>query len=243
MAKFGLLGRNIDYSFSRTYFSKKFEREDLSHIYLNFDIKTIELFPKVLQENQSLKGLNVTIPYKQAILPYLNALHIEAEKIGAVNTVKISSDNRLTGYNTDYFGFQKALESYLPLRQKTALILGTGGASKAVAYALEKLGFTYKFVSRKQGTNRLTYAEIDRSTIENHSLVVNCTPLGTFPNVSECPAIPYQFLTKEHLLFDLIYNPAETEFLKRGKQHGAKCSNGLKMLELQAEKAWEIWNS
>ncbi|WGF94142.1 shikimate dehydrogenase family protein [Aequorivita marisscotiae] len=243
MAKFGLLGRNIDYSFSRTYFSKKFEREDLPHIYLNFDIKTIELFPKVLQKNQSLKGLNVTIPYKQAILPYLNALHIEAEKIGAVNTVKISSDKRLTGYNTDYFGFQKALESYLPLRQKTALILGTGGASKAVAYALEKLGFTYKFVSRKQGTNRLTYAEIDRSTIENHSLVVNCTPLGTFPNVSECPAIPYQFLTKEHLLFDLIYNPAETEFLKRGKQHGAKCSNGLKMLELQAEKAWEIWNS
>jgi shikimate dehydrogenase len=243
MAKFGLIGKNISYSFSRKYFSEKFEREKLMHTYENFDIESIELFPKILLETEDLKGFSVTIPYKQEIIPFLDNLNEEAEKIGAVNTIKISEDKKLRGYNTDHFGFEKALEAFSPLQQKTALILGTGGASKATAYALGKLGFNYKFVSRKSGLNTLIYSELNRAIIENHLLIVNCTPLGTFPNIADCPGIPYQFLTKNHLLFDLIYNPAETEFLKRGKQQGAQTSNGLKMLELQAEKAWEIWNS
>ncbi|MCG2419553.1 shikimate dehydrogenase [Aequorivita sp. F47161] len=243
MAKFGLIGKNIDYSFSRKHFSEKFEKEKLPHTYENFDIETIEFFPKIIAETEALKGLNVTIPYKQEIIRFLDNLNEEAEKIGAVNTIKISEDKKLTGYNTDHFGFQKALEVFLPLQQKTALILGTGGASKAIAYALGNLGFHYKFVSRKSGSNTLKYSELNETIIENHLLIVNCTPLGTFPNRAECPGIPYQFLTKNHLLFDLIYNPTETEFLKRGRLQGAQTSNGLKMLVLQAEKAWEIWNS
>ncbi|AFL81748.1 shikimate 5-dehydrogenase [Aequorivita sublithincola DSM 14238] len=243
MSKFGLAGKNISYSFSKTFFSEKFESEDLPHSYENFDISSIEFFPKIISETPDLKGLNVTIPYKQEVISYLHSLDKEAEKIGAVNTIKILKDNKLKGYNTDHFGFQKSLEALLPLQQKTALILGTGGASKAVAYALEKLGFSFKFVSRSKVMNTLNYEDLNKSILDNHLLIINCTPLGTFPNITDCPPIPYQFLTKNHLLFDLIYNPAETEFLKRGKLQGAKTSNGLKMLELQAEKAWEIWNS
>lgn len=243
MSKFGLIGKNISYSFSRKYFSEKFEREKLLHTYENFDIPSIEFFPKILAETNDLKGFNVTIPYKQEIIPFLDNLNPEAEKIGAVNTIKISEDKKLTGYNTDYFGFKKALEVFLPLQQKTALILGTGGASKAITYTLRNLGFDYKFVSRKSGVNTLVYSELNQEIIENHLLIVNCTPLGTFPNITDCPPIPYQFLTKNHLLFDLIYNPSESEFLKRGKLKSAETSNGLRMLELQAEKAWEIWNS
>ena len=243
MAKFGLIGRNIAYSFSKRFFSEKFERENLVHTYENFDISSIQKFQKILQETPHLKGLNVTIPYKEEIIPFLDSLDADAEKIGAVNTIKISEEGKLIGYNTDHFGFQKSLEAFLPLQQKTALILGTGGASKAVAYALHKLGFEFKFVSRKKTTAGLLYSEMDKSTIENHPLIINCTPLGTFPNIADCPPLSYQFLTKNHLLFDLIYNPTETEFLKRGKIQGAQTTNGLKMLELQAEKAWEIWNS
>ena len=243
MSKFGLIGKNIGYSFSKKYFSEKFEQDNLPHTYENFDIPSIEFFPNILSETQNLKGLSVTIPYKQEIIPFLDNLSEEAKRIGAVNTIKITEDKKTTGYNTDHFGFQKALEAYLPLQQKTALILGTGGASKAVAYALDNLDFKYKFVSRKTGVNSLVYSELSQEIVENHLLVINCTPLGTFPNITNCPPIPYQFLTESHLLFDLIYNPSETEFLKRAKLQGAKTSNGLRMLELQAEKAWEIWNS
>lgn len=243
MFKFGLIGKNISYSFSKSYFTKKFEKENLPHSYENFDISSIKSFPKIILETQSLKGLSVTIPYKEEVIPYLDYLDSEAEKIGAVNTIKISDNKETTGYNTDHYGFQKSLEEFLPLQKKTALILGTGGASKAIAYALEKLGFDYKYVSRTKTKGNFDYSEIDKSIIENHQLIINCTPLGTFPNITDCPPIPYQFITKNHLLFDLIYNPAETEFLKRGKLQGAKTSNGLKMLELQAEKAWLIWNS
>lgn len=243
MSKFGLVGKNIGYSFSKTFFSEKFERQNLPHSYVNFDISSIAFFPKIISETPNLKGLNVTIPYKQEVISYLDSLDEEAQKIGAVNTIQISKDNGLTGYNTDHFGFQKSLEAFLPLQQKTALILGTGGASKAVAYALENLGFSFKFVSRNKVMNTLSYDDLNKSILENHLLIINCTPLGTFPNITDCPPIPYQFLTKDHLLFDLIYNPAETEFLKCGKLHDTKTSNGLKMLELQAEKAWEIWNS
>lgn len=242
MSKYGLLGKNINYSFSKTYFSEKFEKENLPHSYENFDISSIESFPKIISETTDLKGLNVTIPYKEAVIELLDELDEDAEKIGAVNTIKISPDKKLKGFNTDHFGFQKSLEPFLPLQKKTALILGTGGASKAVAFALENLGFEFKFVSRKASPGSLTYSHLDKSVIEEHLLIVNCTPLGTFPNIADAPSLPYQYLTEEHLLYDLIYNPAETSFLKQGKSQKARTLNGLKMLEIQAEKAWGIWN-
>lgn len=243
MPKFGLIGKNIGYSSSRTFFTEKFKQENLPYSYENFDIPAIEAFPKIVSETKDLKGLNVTIPYKETIIPYLDFLDEAAKEIGAVNTIKISENKKLTGYNTDHYGFQKSLEEFLPLQKKTALILGTGGAAKAVAYTLKNLGFQFEFISRKIATNTMKYDTLDKTTIENHLLIINCTPLGTFPNVDDCPPIPYQFLSKNHMLFDLIYNPARTTFLKLGKQKGAKISNGLRMLELQAEKAWELWNS
>lgn len=243
MPKFGLIGKNIGYSSSRTFFTEKFKQENLPYSYENFDIPAIEAFPKIVSETKDLKGLNVTIPYKETIIPYLDFLDEAAKEIGAVNTIKISENKKLTGYNTDHYGFQKSLEEFLPLQKKTALILGTGGAAKAVAYTLKNLGFQFEFISRKIATNTMKYDTLDKTTIENHLLIINCTPLGTFPNVDDCPPIPYQFLSKNHMFFDLIYNPARTTFLKLGKQKGAKISNGLRMLELQAEKAWELWNS
>ena len=243
MSKFGLIGKNIGYSFSKGFFSEKFERENLTHTYENFDIENIDKLPEIFAENPNLKGLSVTIPYKEEIIPYLDKLDAEAAEIGAVNTIAISADKTLTGFNTDHYGFQKSLAPFLPLKSKSALILGTGGASKAIAYALDKLGFQYTFVSRKENSESLFYSSLDKHIIENHHLIINCTPLGTFPDITDCPPIPYQFLTPDHLLFDLIYNPAITEFLKRGKLQGSKTTNGLRMLELQAEKAWKIWNS
>jgi len=243
VSKFGLVGKNIGYSFSKKFFSEKFEKENLFHTYENFDIPSIKVFPKIISENPNLKGLNVTIPYKEEVIKFLNKLDGTAQKIGAVNTIKISETGKLTGFNTDFYGFQKSLEIFLPLKKKTALILGTGGASKAIACALENLGFNFKFVGRRENSNTIKYESLNKSIIEKHLLIVNCTPLGTFPNIHEYPAIPYGFITENHLLFDLIYNPVETEFLKQGKTKGAKTTNGLRMLELQAEKAWEIWNS
>lgn len=243
MPEFGLIGKNIGYSFSKKFFSEKFERENLPDTYENFDLATIEKFPELISENPELKGLNVTIPYKEKVIPFLDSLDPHAAEIGAVNTIKISEDGTLRGFNTDHVGFRKALEAYLPLRQKKALILGTGGAAKAVAYALNTLGFNCGFVSRKKMGHAHSFASLNKTLIQDNPLIVNCTPLGTFPRIGECPPIPYQFLTENHLLFDLIYNPPATEFLKRGKRHGARTSNGLKMLELQAMHAWTIWNS
>ncbi|PHR14682.1 MAG: shikimate dehydrogenase [Aequorivita sp.] len=243
VSKFGLIGKNIHYSFSKKFFSEKFKRENLPFTYENFDIPSIEKFPEIISNTPNLKGLNVTIPYKEKVIPFLDSLASDAEKIGAVNTIKFSENGKLTGYNTDHFGFHKALEPFLPLQKKTALILGTGGASKAVAFALQHLGFDFKFVSRNKGNRILEYSALNKTVIENNLLIINCTPLGTFPNIADCPPLPYQFLTENHLLFDLIYNPDETEFLKRGKLQGAATTNGLIMLELQAMKAWTIWNS
>lgn len=243
MAKFGLIGKNIDYSFSRKYFSEKFEKEGLPHSYENFDLSSLAQFPEILKKNPDLKGLNVTIPYKERIMAYLDALDAEAEKIGAVNTIKISEGGRLIGYNTDHFGFAQALMPYLPLRSDNALILGTGGASKAVAFALRQLGFNFHFVSRNPTSGQWAYAHLDGEIVQAHSLIVNSTPLGTAPHTSRFPSIPYELIGAHHLLFDLIYNPAESEFLRRGKERGAKTTNGLQMLVLQAEKAWEIWRS
>ncbi|MBT0608504.1 shikimate dehydrogenase family protein [Aequorivita echinoideorum] len=243
MSKFGLIGKNISYSFSKKYFSEKFQKEKLPHSYENFDIAQIDYFPQILSENTNIKGLNVTIPYKEKIIQYLDGVDEIAKKIGAVNTIKITETRKLIGYNTDYFGFQKSLEEFLPLQKKTAFILGTGGASKAIAFALENLGFSFTYVSRNAGSESLAYSDLSKNIIENNLLIINCTPLGTFPKIEEFPPIPYQFLTENHLLFDLVYNPSETAFLKKGKENGARTSNGLKMLQLQAEKAWEIWNS
>lgn len=243
MSNFGLLGKNIDYSFSKTYFSEKFKRENLQHSYENFDIPSIESLPKIISEISDLKGFNVTIPYKEEVLTFLDELDEDAKKIGAVNTIKVTLDKRLKGYNTDHFGFQKSLEPFLPLQKKNALILGTGGASKAIGFALQNLGFSFKFVSRKKSPKTLTYSDLDKSVIKDHLLIINCTPLGTYPNVDACPNIPYQYLTEDHLLYDLIYNPSETTFLRRGKLQLARTVNGLEMLKIQAEKAWLIWNT
>lgn len=242
MAKFGLIGRNIGYSFSKTFFSIKFEKEKRPHTYHDFDIPTIEDFPKLLEQHKDIKGLNVTTPYKEAIIPYLDNLHGEAKLIGAVNTIRIKN-GKLKGFNTDDFGFAESLGDILPLKDKTALILGYGGAGKAVAFVLKSLSFKIKIVSRVASENTISYKDLTRDVIKDHYLIVNCTPVGTFPNVTNYPPIPYQYLTKQHVLYDLIYNPRETEFLKRGFAHGATVKNGMKMLEFQAKKSWKIWNS
>lgn len=241
MSVFGLVGKNIAYSFSKGFFTAFFEQENLNHEYVNFDIRDITAFPGILKM-ENLKGLNVTIPYKQQIIPYLDELDEEATAIGAVNTIKVHPSGKLTGYNTDHFGFAKSLTEHFPLTEKTALILGTGGASKAVAYALEKLGFTYRFVSRDTENADFSYQSLTEDIINNHKLIINCTPLGTSPNTDAFPEIPYQAVGKTHLLFDLIYNPAKTVFLKKGHAQGARTVNGQKMLEYQAMRSWEIWN-
>jgi shikimate dehydrogenase len=212
--------------------------------YYNFDIPEIEEFPFLLYHREDeFRGLNVTIPYKEAIIKYLDEVESEAQKIGAVNTIKVTEDNRLIGYNTDVYGFQKSIEPLLKSHHKKALILGTGGASKAIAYVFNKLNIAYKFVSRSENEHMLTYEMLDAELMGEYSIIVNCSPVGTHPNVEEAPAIPYQYLSEKNLLYDLIYNPSETKFLREGKKHGASIKNGLEMLELQAEKSWEIWNS
>ncbi len=239
---FGLVGRNIAYSFSRGYFKDKFLKLELEdHVYLNFDIEDIGDFTSVIEKNPELIGLNVTIPYKEAVIPYLK-LDPVANAIGAVNTIKITPEG-LLGYNTDAHGFEQALNPFLKPHHKKALILGTGGASKAVAYVLDKLKINYQYVSRAQGVDYLNYEDLSPEIIAANQLIINCTPLGTFPKVEAMPMIPYAALNSGHLLFDLIYNPEKTAFLKEGEKRGATTSNGLKMLELQADKAWEIWNS
>ena len=243
MSKFGLIGKNIDYSFSKSYFTKKFENEDLPHTYQNFDIESIHNILNIIKTTKDLKGLNVTIPYKKTVIPFLDKLDEEAEEIGAVNTIKFSKESKLIGYNTDYYGFKKSIEPYLKNNHKKALILGTGGASKAIAYALKKLNIEYSYVSRTASSHTTyTYQTLSEEIIKNHPIIINCTPLGTSPKTNSCPPIPYDAITESHLLFDLIYNPEETKFLTIGKLKGAKIYNGLEMLKFQADKAWEIWN-
>lgn len=240
--KFGLIGKNISYSFSETYFKNKFSIEGIDDaVYSNYDISSIEEFNK-LAEDASILGLNVTIPYKEDVIQLLDQLNATAGQIGAVNTIKRLSNGKLKGYNTDYYGFEKSLIPHLKKHHTKALILGTGGASKAIAYALDRLSINYKFVSRVSKQNCITYQEVTPQVLTNHTLIINCTPLGTSPNVCASPNIPYNSITKNHILFDLIYNPKETLFLKKGKENGATIVNGENMLKYQAEKAWEIWN-
>lgn len=215
-----------------------------NHKYVNFDIENIEDFLEIVSKyNKSLKGCNVTIPYKESIFNYLDEIDRTASEIGAVNTIKFSSDGKLVGYNTDVVGFEKSLIPLLKTHHTKALILGTGGASKAVAYVLKKIDIDYFKVSRNPKDNLvLTYADISNQLLNEYSLIINCSPLGTYPNINEKPMIPYQFLTSKHLLYDLIYNPVETAFLIEGKKRGTQVKNGLEMLELQAEESWRIWN-
>lgn len=239
--RFGLVGKDISYSFSKGYFTEKFSALQLdNHSYENFDLPEIEEFRNIFKNKNNISGLNVTIPYKETVLQYLTELDSEAEKIGAVNTIKITK-NGLKGYNTDVYGFQKSIEPLIKKHHTKALILGTGGASKAVAYVLQKLGLAYTFVSRKSKKEQYTYTDLTKMILDEHTVIVNCTPLGTHPNIHQKPDIPYSFLTSKHLLFDLIYNPKKTAFLLEGKKKGASISNGSKMLEFQAEKAWKIW--
>ena len=242
MLKFGLIGKQIDYSFSKFYFSKKFEKENLPYTYENFDLDTLAKFPNVLASN--IKGLNVTIPYKEHIIPYLDKLSKKAKSIGAVNTIKITKKGKLIGYNTDAFGFRKSIEPLLQSHHKKALILGTGGASKAIIYALGKLNIRYSFVSRVLTEDvNYSYDTLSENDIANHLIIINCTPVGTFPNVNECPDIPYEGISEGHLLYDLVYNPPISLFLKNGHKRGAAICNGENMLIIQAEKSWKIWNS
>lgn len=239
--KLGLLGKNIDYSFSRSYFSEKFKRENLDFSYTNFDIDSLEKLKSVVS-NKNLIGFNVTIPFKEEIIDHLDAINDEAKTIGAVNTVVINSLGELIGFNTDCWGFGESLRPHLKANHKKALILGTGGAAKAIAYVLTQFGINYRYVSRKQSDEVLiNYSELDNSIIESHTLIINCTPLGTYPNIDYAPEIPYRFITKDHILFDLIYNPEKTLFLKQGEDKGATTINGYEMLVLQAERAFQIW--
>lgn len=241
--KFGLVGRDISYSFSRDFFAKKFKHENLPHTYVNFDIQSIDELITIIKNTPNLKGLNITIPYKEEVIPLLDKLNKRAKNIGAVNTIRITKKNKLVGYNTDYYGFIKSIEPHLKKHHNRALILGTGGASKAIAYALNKLKIHYDYVSRslKDGV-KFTYSDLSEEIIESYTIIINCTPIGTFPNINDCPNIPTEGITEKHILYDLIYNPEQTKFLSYGHIKGATTINGLEMLKLQADKAWKIWN-
>ncbi|MDP5093410.1 MAG: shikimate dehydrogenase [Polaribacter sp.] len=241
---FGLLGRNISYSFSRDYFTDKFQKLHLNnHSYVNFDMQHCDEFPNIISSEKNLKGLNVTIPYKQEIIPFLDELDEIAKQIGAVNTIKITKNNTLKGYNSDAVGFEKSIKPLLKNHHQKALILGTGGASKAVAYVFQKNNISFQFVSRNpEAIQEISYKNLTQEILESHTIIVNCSPLGTSPNIDKYPDIPYQFLNQQHLLYDLIYNPEETVFLSKGKKQGATIKNGFEMLQLQAEESWRIWN-
>lgn len=241
--RFGLLGRNIDYSFSRTYFKEKFAREHLHHCsYENFDLPNLEEFEKLLKE-QNIKGLNVTIPYKQEVMPFLDKIDPVAKEIGAVNTIVFHKDRITEGYNTDYIGFEQSIKPLCSKLITNALILGTGGASKAVVYCLENMGIQTQYVSRTASEKAISYDALTPDIIDAHKLIVNCSPLGTYPNVALKPNIDYNTIGKDHVLFDLIYNPEMTAFMQAGKKQGAAVKNGLSMLIGQAEAAWRLWNS
>ena len=245
MRKYGLLGYPLGHSFSKTYFNQKFEAEKIDAEYVNFEIPNIKEIKNVLRENPNLGGLNVTIPYKEQVIPYLDDLDADARQIGAVNVIKFTKGlfgkTKLIGYNSDIIGFKQSIEPLLKPTHQKALILGTGGASKAVYQGLKQLGVGSTFVSRSHKEGCITYEEITPKIMSQYTVIVNTTPLGMFPNVNTCPNIPYEELTPDHVLYDLLYNPDETLFMKKGKERGATVKNGLEMLLLQAFAAWQIW--
>lgn len=257
MKKFGLIGYPLVHSFSKQYYTEKFQKLGLSdYSYELYPLQLLSSFPQLLKDEPNLCGLNVTIPHKIGVLFYLDWISPEAKVVNAVNCIKIIKKNplddffsgecslepiRLQGYNTDVYGFEESLKPLLKKSHSRALVLGNGGAARAVLYVLKKLNIDYTVVSRKASHLQLSYEEITKEVIEKHTLIINTTPVGTFPAVEDCLNIPYEFIGKKHLLYDLIYNPEETEFLKRGRLNGATIKNGKEMLELQAEKNWEIW--
>lgn len=240
---YGLVGKSISYSFSEKYFTEKFKKNKIQNCtYKNFDLNNIKDLVSILKEND-LKGLNITIPYKEQVLSYLDEIEDNAKLIGAINTIKINKDKTLTGYNTDFIGFINTLRPHINSNCKKALILGTGGASKAIEYGLKKLNIESKKISRNKKKGDLTYLEIDSDLIKEYQIIINTTPLGTYPGIENYPDIPYKYLTKKHICYDLIYNPDETTFLRKSKKKGAITINGLRMLEIQAEESWKIWNN
>jgi shikimate dehydrogenase len=242
MKTFGLIGYPLSHSFSKKYFTAKFEKENITGCqYELFELKDIQELPLLIEETPGLRGLNVTIPYKQEVKQFLDSLDSSAEKVGAVNVVKINDDKTLTGYNSDYYGFRQSLENWLPRLDFKALVLGTGGSSKAVTSALVDLNIPFRKVSRNAGGGLTTYQDLDESLLKTHKLIINTTPLGMSPNTDAAPPIRYEWLDSENYLYDLIYNPEETKFMMLGKARGAQVKNGLEMLHLQAEKSWEIW--
>lgn len=243
MIKLGLIGFPLKNSFSSTYFNDRFKRYQMvDHQYQNYVLPSIDELPKLLAATPELIGFNVTIPHKQSIIPFLDELDETALAVGAVNCVKRNNTTgKLIGYNTDVYGFEQTILPYLK-QVNRALVLGTGGAAKAVAYVLQKHGIPFTSISRNPAGNQLSYEQLTEDIIHNHQLIINCTPVGMFPNIQQAPAIPYQFITSEHIAYDLIYLPEQTEFLKKCKDHGATIHNGLAMLHLQADKSWEIWN-
>lgn len=242
---YGLIGYPLIHSFSQNYFNQKFEAENIDARYLNFEIADIGELMEVLSENPNLNGLNVTIPYKEQVIPYLNEIDEDAAKIGAVNVIKfIPGKNGITlkGYNSDIIGFCDSLRPLLKPIHKNALVLGTGGAAKAITQGLLNLGITPTYVSRTKREGMLTYDDLTPEIMDSNHVIVNTTPLGMYPHTEECPDIPYQLLTPNHLCYDLLYNPDVTLFMKRSQEYGAEVKNGLEMLLLQAFAAWNIWN-
>lgn len=243
MRVFGLLGKTLKHSFSKGFFSKKFSDLQITDcVYENFELPSIDALHDLLKNNPSIKGLNVTIPYKEEVIPFLHTKNNLVENIGACNCIKIDN-GKLNGYNTDVIGFQLSLEKCLQPQHKKALILGTGGSSKAVQQALKNLGIGFKNVSRSKSEQAISYSELDKETLSEHLLIINTSPVGMYPNVHEAPQLPYDFITDQHLLFDLIYNPKKTVFLQKAEERGANTCNGAEMLVLQAEESWRIWNS
>ena len=245
MDKYGLIGYPLGHSFSKNYFNEKFENENIDAQYINFEIPNIENLVEVLDLNPELKGLNVTIPYKEKVISYLDYISPEARAIGAVNVIRVShkgKDTILRGYNSDVIGFTKSIEPLLERFHKKALILGTGGASKAINYGLKSLGLETVFVSRFKRPGTIQYEDVTPDVVKEYNVIVTCTPVGMYPNVEQCPKLPYEAMDQHTLLYDLIYNPDETLFMHNGSEHGATVKNGLEMLLLQAFASWEFWN-
>jgi shikimate dehydrogenase len=246
MKKYGLIGYPLGHSFSKTFFNQKFQSEKIDAEYVNFEIENVRDLKKIIRENPALCGLNVTLPHKVMVMPLLDSISENAKDIGAVNVIKFKKGFfgklKLEGYNSDIIGFMKSIEPILNEKHRKALILGTGGSSKAIYHGLKQLRIPAVYVSRTRKKECLTYEEITREVIEKYTVIVNTTPVGMYPKADECPDIPYQYLTANHILYDLLYNPDETLFMKKGKAQGATVKNGLEMLLLQAFVSWEIWN-
>ena len=241
MDRYGIIGFPLGHSFSRAFFTEKFQKEHIDAEYVNFEIPSAHLLPEIVRSNPHLRGLNVTLPYKEAVIPMLDSMSDEAREIGAVNVIQVR-EGRLKGFNSDIIGFMGSLRPLLKPWHQHALVLGTGGASRAIRVGLERLGLDWTYVSRTAAEGRLTYSALTPEVMEHFQVIVNCSPVGMFPKVDACPDIPYHLLSPRHLLYDLVYNPEETLYLKRGAQQGATIKNGLEMLHLQALASWEFWN-